>query len=253
MNLVYMVRYIDVRLARVGTESRAADGRRRGAGFIEGGEGEAEGENERADVSEVIEATGHPGRKSHESRASGREQCRAALLVRLLPPPLPRHLSVPSSFSSSSISSSSLEDFSSLPPFSNVRLCVPYEAIPPSQSPSALLRVASVLIRFDPSRRLTLKQTLFMTRGIIAKRAAVWWPAIFRADIVLASGPAFSLRTAAETRRDERAPRGKGGRRKRKRWSSTEEAEGEWEKLSRTDPVSLIQTAPELGDGILSW
>lgn len=175
MNLVYTVRYIDVRLARVGTESRAADGRRRGAGFIEGGEGEAEGENERADVSEVIEATGHPGRKSHESRASGREQCRAALLVRLLLlPPLPRHLSaVPSSFSSSS-SPSSLEDLSSLPPFSNVRLCVPYErAIPPSQSPSALLRVASVLIRFDPSRRLTLKQTLFMTRGIIAKRAAV--------------------------------------------------------------------------------
>lgn len=171
MNLVHTVRYIDARLARVGTESRAADGRRRGAGFIEGGEGEAEGENERADVSEVIEATGHPGRKSHESRASGREQCRAALLVRLLLPPLPRHLSaISSSFSSSS---SSLEDLSSLPPFSNVRLCVPYErAIPPSQSPSALLRVASVLIRFDPSRRLTLKQTLFMTCGIIAKRAA---------------------------------------------------------------------------------
>lgn len=60
------------------------------AGFVEGGEGEEE--NERADVSEVIEATGHPGRKSHESRASGREQCRAALLVRLLllPSPLPR-------------------------------------------------------------------------------------------------------------------------------------------------------------------
>lgn len=85
-----------MRLARVGTESRAADGRRSGAGFIEGGEGEAEeGENERADVSEVIEATGHPGRKSHESRASGREQYRAALLVRLLLlPPLPRHLSL---------------------------------------------------------------------------------------------------------------------------------------------------------------
>lgn len=32
-------------------------------------------EGKRADVSEVIEATGHPGRKSHESRASGREQC----------------------------------------------------------------------------------------------------------------------------------------------------------------------------------
>lgn len=46
-----------------------------GAEFVEGGKGEAEGENERADVSEVIEATGHPGRKSHESRASGREQC----------------------------------------------------------------------------------------------------------------------------------------------------------------------------------
>lgn len=106
MNLVYTMRYIDERLARVGTESRAADGRRRGAGFIEGSEGEAEGENERADVSEVIEATGHPGRKSHESRASGREQCRAALLVRLLPS-LPRHFSaVPPSFSFSSSSSS---------------------------------------------------------------------------------------------------------------------------------------------------
>lgn len=93
MNLVYTMRCIDERLARVGTESRAADGRRRGAGFIEGSEGEAEGENERADVSEVIEATGHPGRKSHESRASGREQCRAALLVRLLLPSLSRHFS----------------------------------------------------------------------------------------------------------------------------------------------------------------
>lgn len=107
MNLVYTMRYIDERLARVGTESRAADGRRRGAGFIEGSEGEAEGENERADVSEVIEATGHPGRKSHESRASGREQCRAALLVRLLLPSLPRHFSaVAPSFSFSSSSSS---------------------------------------------------------------------------------------------------------------------------------------------------
>lgn len=112
MNLVYTMRCIDERLARVGTESRAADGRRRGAGFIEGSEGEAGGENERADVSEVIEATGHPGRKSHESRASGREQCRAALLVRLLLlllPSLSRHFpAVPPSFSFSSSSSSSL-------------------------------------------------------------------------------------------------------------------------------------------------
>lgn len=124
MNLVYIyqVRYTDMRFTRVGTESRVnVEG---GTGFVEGGEGEAEGEDERADVSEVIEATGHPGRKSHESRASGCEQCRAALLVRLLPP-LPRHLAaVPSSFASSS-SPSSLEDHSSLPPFSNVRLCVP--------------------------------------------------------------------------------------------------------------------------------
>lgn len=34
---------------------------------------------ERADVSEVIEVRGHPGRKSHESRASGCEQCYRAL------------------------------------------------------------------------------------------------------------------------------------------------------------------------------
>jgi len=70
------------------------NGGRRGAGFVEGGEGEAEGENERADVSEVIEATGHPGRKSHESRASDREQCRAALLVHLLPSLLLRRSSL---------------------------------------------------------------------------------------------------------------------------------------------------------------
>lgn len=31
--------------------------------------------SKRADVSEVIEARGHPGRRSHESRASGCEQC----------------------------------------------------------------------------------------------------------------------------------------------------------------------------------
>lgn len=108
MNLIYIPGEVYRRAARpvsVGTKSRAVDEHRRGAGLVEGGEGEAEGENERADVSEVIEATGHPGRKSHESRASGREQCRAALLVRLLPPPLPRHLSaVPSSFISSSSS-----------------------------------------------------------------------------------------------------------------------------------------------------
>lgn len=30
---------------------------------------------ERADVSEVIEVRGHSGRKSHESRTSGCEQC----------------------------------------------------------------------------------------------------------------------------------------------------------------------------------
>lgn len=38
----------------------------------------------RADMSEVIEARGHPGRKSHESRASGREQCRETRLRLLL-------------------------------------------------------------------------------------------------------------------------------------------------------------------------
>lgn len=35
-------------------------------------------------MSEVIEARGHPGRKSHESRASGREQCRETRLRLLL-------------------------------------------------------------------------------------------------------------------------------------------------------------------------
>lgn len=50
--------------------------------------GKTEGEDERADVSEVIEARGHPGRKSHESRASGREQCQAALLLPHPPPQL---------------------------------------------------------------------------------------------------------------------------------------------------------------------
>lgn len=31
-------------------------------------------------MSEVIEARGHPGRESHESRASGREQCRESVI-----------------------------------------------------------------------------------------------------------------------------------------------------------------------------
>lgn len=48
-----------------------ADSRGNGAGEVGGSGG-----HRRADVSEVIEARGHPGRKSHESRASGREQCR---------------------------------------------------------------------------------------------------------------------------------------------------------------------------------
>ena len=61
-------------------------------------------EGGRADMSEVIEARGHAGRKSHESRASGREQCREARLLlllllllllplsALLPPPLVRRI-----------------------------------------------------------------------------------------------------------------------------------------------------------------
>lgn len=138
-----------------------------------------EEESERADVSEVIEARGHPGRKSHESRASGREQCRAALLVHLLLPSSPPFSSVlllPSSpvvffflprglLFSSTIRSPTFASY--------VLRFVRVRPVPPSQSPSALLRVASVLIRFDPSRRLTLKQTLFMTRGITAKQAPV--------------------------------------------------------------------------------
>lgn len=56
--------------------------------------GKMKREDERADVSEVIEARGHPGRKSHESRASGREQCQAALLLPH-PPPQPSSLSYP--------------------------------------------------------------------------------------------------------------------------------------------------------------
>lgn len=54
-------------------------------------------------------------------------------------------------------------------------------------------RVASVLIRFDPSCRLTLKQTLFMARGIIAKQTPMWWPAILRADVVHRVPPAFAF------------------------------------------------------------
>jgi len=123
---------------------------------------------------------------------------------------------VSSSFSSSSSPSFLEEDYSSLPPFSSARLCVPYErAIPPSQSPSALLRVASVLIRFDPSRRLTLKQTLFMTHGIIAKRARYDDPRYSAPTSCSHRDPAgfaLSLYGRRQTRRDERAPKEEGGR-----------------------------------------
>lgn len=139
-------------------------------------------ESERADVSEVIEARGHPGRKSHESRASGREQCRAALLVRLPPasclllPPSLRSLPRRRGFSPL-LPSSLLLVLPLRGPlfflcrrssrcFTSTFRRSERPAIPPSQSPSALLRVASVLIRFDPRRRLTLKQTLFMTRAV---------------------------------------------------------------------------------------
>lgn len=104
-------------------------------------------DRERVDVSVVIEAGGHPGRQNHESRTSGREQCQVpGSLLRLV---LPRR----------------------------VLLRILHAGISPARNrPIGIASVASVLIRFDPRLRLTLKQTLFMTKSL---RNGMWWPTIF--------------------------------------------------------------------------
>lgn len=112
LSYIYRVSCIDSRREESSIDVRVGTGSHGPRMNVEGGQGSPEGGrgrgmrrrgrgSERADVSEVIEARGHPGRKSHESRASGREQCRAALLARLLPPTLP-----PTSSSSLSLSPS---------------------------------------------------------------------------------------------------------------------------------------------------
>lgn len=106
-------------------KSKEANSGRKEAQTAEKTRGRAQ-QGKRADVSEVIEAGGHPGRKSHESRASGREQYRETLLLFLLfllhGFPFSR-FSLSSPFSSPFTFASSWFEFS--------RLGSPFSTVPP--------------------------------------------------------------------------------------------------------------------------
>ena len=91
-------------------------------------------------MSEVIEARGHPGRESHESRASGREQCRESVIF----PPL-------------SLSPSFLPFF--LPPLAFVTSIRVFSSLLSLSSSSSSTRSLDSI----ETGRLTSKRTLFTT------------------------------------------------------------------------------------------
>lgn len=146
-------------------------------------------------MSEVIEARGHPGRKSHESRASGREQCRGALLSFVFLSLISR-LSLLLSFLLRGEASRRAELLAA--PTREKRRGAK-QAIAIGIAPRRLC----TFIRFDPSRRLTLKQTLFMTRSL--RNANL----VMTRDIRL---PAVCDLSSVYENEDEREKKGERGR-----------------------------------------